>query len=202
MKREFTTAETDPGRLALTLKAVVVPRPIAWISTVSADGVTNLAPHSFFTVASEVPPIVQFTSIGSKDTLANVEQTGEFVVCLAGRELLAEVNRSGTNYPPEVSEFEELGIETEPSGKVTPPRVRRSPAAIECRLAGTVPFGNATVVFGQVESIAIDEEALDDDHPDVRRLDPMARLGRNEWTTLGEVLELDRIPFRPTTPRG
>ncbi|MFM9045991.1 MAG: flavin reductase family protein, partial [Solirubrobacterales bacterium] len=124
MKRQFTTVETDPGRLALTLKAVVVPRPIAWISTVSADGVTNLAPHSFFTVASEVPPIVQFTSIGSKDTLTNVEQTGEFVVSLPGIDLLTEENGSRTNYPAEQRQYEELDNETEPSGTVTPPRVR------------------------------------------------------------------------------
>ncbi|MFM9044532.1 MAG: flavin reductase family protein, partial [Solirubrobacterales bacterium] len=120
----------------------------------------------------------------------------------SGRNVLTEVNGSGTNYPAELSEFDEHDIETEHSGTVTPPRVRRSPAAIECRLAGTVPFGSATVVFGQVESIAIDEGVLDGDHPDVRKLDPVARLGRNEWTTLGEVLELDRIPFRPATPRG
>lgn len=201
MRREFPTADSDPGQLAQTLKAVVVPRPIAWVSTVSASGVSNLAPHSFFTVASEVPPIIQFTSIGSKDTLSNVEETGEFVVCLAGRELVTEVNGTGTDFPRELSEFDELGIETEPAGAVSPPRVRHSPVAIECRLARTVSFGQATVVFGKVELMAISEEVLEDDHPDVRRLDPMARLGRNEWSTLGDVLEIDRIPYRPVTPR-
>jgi len=197
MRREFTTAGSDPYRLALTLKAVIVPRPIAWVSTISADGVTNLAPHSFFTVASEVPPLVQFTSIGSKDTLANVEETGEFVICIAGRELLSEVNGSGTDYPRALSEFDELGIEIEPSTAVGPPRVRRSPVAIECQLERTVSFGQATVVFGEVELLAISEDVLDGDHPDVRRLDPMARLGRNEWSTLGEVVEIDRIPYDP-----
>lgn len=199
MRKEFDPARTDPGRLALTLKAIVVPRPIAWVSTISADGVTNLAPHSFFTVASEVPPLVQFTSIGSKDTLRNVETTGEFVVCLAGRGQLTEVNGSGTDYPPDLSEFDELGIETDPSSRVAPPTVRNSPAAIECRLERIVSFGQASVVFGRVELIAISEEVLDGEHPDVRRLDPMARLGRNEWSTLGEVLEIDRIPYRPIT---
>ena len=201
MKREFLTSGTDPRQLALTLKAVVVPRPIAWVSTVSADGVTNLAPHSFFTVASEVPPVVQFTSIGSKDTLANVEETGEFVICLAGRELVTEVNGTGTDYPRELSEFDELEIEIEPSSSVAPPRVARSPVAVECRLARTLSFGEATVVFGEVQLVAIAGEVLDGDHPDVRRLDPMARLGRNEWSTLGEVLEIDRVPYGPVNPR-
>ena len=201
MRREFDPADVDPLRLALTLKALIVPRPIAWVSTVSADGVTNLAPHSFFTVASEVPPVVQFTSIGSKDTLKNVEETGEFVVCLAGRELVAEVNGTGTDYPSGLSEFDELGIETEPSARVRPPRVRPSPAAIECRLARIVSFGEASVVFGAVELVAIAESVLDGDHPDIRLLDPLARLGRNEWSTLGEVLEIDRIPYRPVSPR-
>ena len=200
MRREFDPAEADSGRLAMTLKAVVVPRPIAWISTVSADGVTNLAPHSFFTVASEVPPLVQFTSIGSKDTLGNVEATGEFVVCLAGRELVGEVNGSGTDYPAELSEFDELGIETESSRRVAPPRVKNSPAAIECRLERIVSFGQASVVFGRVELIAISEAVLVGEHPEVRLLDPVARLGRNEWSTLGEVLELDRVPYRPVSP--
>ena len=201
MRREFPTAVSDPGQLAQTLKAVVVPRPIAWVSTVSASGVSNLAPHSFFTVASEVPPVVQFTSIGSKDTLANVEETGEFVICLAGRELVTEVNGTGTDYPRELSEFDELEIEIEPSSSVAPPRVARSPVAIECRLARTLSFGEATVGFGEVQLVAIAGEVLDGDHPDVRRLDPMARLGRNEWSTLGEVLEIDRIPYRPVSPR-
>jgi flavin reductase (DIM6/NTAB) family NADH-FMN oxidoreductase RutF len=200
MRREFDPAETDPGLLALTLKAIIVPRPIAWVSTVSADGVANLAPHSFFTVASEVPAIVQFTSIGSKDTLTNVEATGEFVVCLAGRDQVVEVNGTGTDYPPETSEFDAMGIETEPSSRVEPPRVRRSPAAIECRLERIVSFGQASVVFGRVEMIVVAEAVLDGEHPDVRLLDPVARLGRNEWSTLGDVLEIDRIPYRPVSP--
>lgn len=195
MRREFPTAETDPDRMTLTLKAVVVPRPIAWVSTVSAGGVTNLAPHSFFTVASEIPPMVQFTSIGSKDTLRNVIETGEFIVSLASRGMVTEVNGTGTAYPGELSEFEELRIETERARLVRPPRVRQSPVAIECELARTVSFGLSTVVFGDVKLVAIAEDVLDGDHPDVRRLDPMARLGRNEWSTLGQVTEIDRIPY-------
>ena len=94
-----------------------------------------------------------------------------------------------------------LEIEIEPSSSVAPPRVARSPVAVECRLARTLSFGEATVVFGEVQLVAIAGEVLDGDHPDVRRLDPMARLGRNEWSTLGEVLEIDRVPYGPVNPR-
>lgn len=196
MRREFTTAGTDPHLLVLTLKAVVVPRPIAWVSSISPEGVGNLAPHSFFTVASQYPPIVQFTSIGHKDSLRNVTETGEFVVCLANRPLIDEVNASGTDYPPDVDEFEAVGLEREPSEFVQPPRVKESPVAIECLTDGTVAFENATVVFGRVLGIAVTEEALEGDHPAIDRLDPLARLGRNEWSSIGEVFELDRIPYR------
>ena len=82
------------------LNSVVVPRPIAWVSSVSADGVLNLAPHSFFTVSCVEPPMVQFTSVGRKDSLKNVEATGEFVVNFAAEELFEQINATGTNFPP------------------------------------------------------------------------------------------------------
>lgn len=202
MKREFPTDRTDPGLLVQTLKAVVIPRPIAWVSSISEDGTVNLAPHSFFTVASEIPPIIQFTSVGRKDSLTNVEATGEFVVCLANLPLVEQVNATGTDYPPEVDEFEAVGLAPEPSLDVRPPRVADSPVAIECRMEKTVSFGASTVVFGRVLRIAIDEAALEGDHPDAGRLQPLARLGRNEWSTLGELIGIDRIPWRGSERPG
>lgn len=201
VKRIFATGEADPGLMTRTLKAVVVPRPIAWVSSVSADGIANLAPHSFFTVASEDPPIVQFTSVGHKDSLGNVTSTGEFVICLANLPLVEQVNATGTDYPPEVDEFEAVGLKGEASVTVRPQRVAESPVAIECVTEKTVAFGTSTVVFGRVTAIAIDEEVLDGDHPDVSLLSPLARLGRNEWSTIGELMEIDRIPWRePEAP--
>lgn len=196
MKKMFATDQVEPELLVSTLKATVVPRPIAWVSSVSPEGVGNLAPHSFFTVASQYPPIVQFSSIGHKDSLRNVTETGEFVVCLANRPLVIEVNASGTDYPPDVDEFEAVGLEREPSQFVRPPRVKESPVAIECLTEGTVAFDHATVVFGRVLGIAVTEEALENDHPVIERLDPLARLGRNEWSSIGEVFRVDRIPYR------
>lgn len=202
MRRTFLTAGSDPGFMTRTLKAVVVPRPIAWISTISEDGIVNLAPHSFFTVASEDPPVVQFTSVGHKDSLSNVTATAEFVVCLANLPLVEQVNATGTDYPPEIDEFEAVGLASEPSETVRPPRVADSPVAIECRTETTISFGASTVVFGRVTCIAVDEAVLDGDHPDVSRLEPLARLGRNQWSTIGELIEIDRIPWRGADGSG
>ena len=107
------------------MTALVVPRPIAWVSSLSAAGVGNLAPHSFFTVSCARPPIVQFTSVGDKDTLANVLATGEFVVNVASRPMMDLVNDSSASFDPGVDEAEALGIETEPSELVAPAPGRR-----------------------------------------------------------------------------
>lgn len=195
MRRVLKAEDSDAGKFVGLLKAVVVPRPIAWVSTLSSQGVANLAPHSFFTVASQLPPIVQFTSIGHNDTLRNAVDTGEFVISLANRPLFGQVNASGTDYPPEIDEFEAVGIEPEPSDLVSPPRVAGSPAAIECVTGSTVEFENSVVVFGRVVAIAVDEEVLDGGHPDVNRLQPLARLGRDEWSEIGPLLHAARIPY-------
>ncbi len=171
----------------------MLPRPIAWVSTRSAAGVDNLAPHSFFTVASARPPVVSFTSVGTKDTLRNVRETGEFVVCLSGRAMAEQVNATGTNHPASTSEFDAAGLEREPSARVAPPRVAASPGALECRAAGEAVFGDSTVVFGEVVHVAVARAVLADDGlPDPVLLDPVARLGRDQWAALGEVFALRR----------
>ena len=198
MNRVEIEYDPDRGReMSQLVKAVVVPRPIAWVSTISIDGVENLAPHSFFTVASADPAILQFTSIGHKDSLANAVDTGEFVINLANRPLFEQINASGTNYPPEISEFEASGIKTEPSVKVLPPRVADSPVAMECKTEGTADFGASVVVFGKLVHIAIDESVMVDGHPDIERLQPLARLGKNQWSTIGDLLEAGLIPYKP-----
>jgi flavin reductase (DIM6/NTAB) family NADH-FMN oxidoreductase RutF len=189
------------------LNSVVVPRPIAWVSSRSADGVLNLAPHSFFTVSCVQPPMVQFTSVGRKDSLNNVEATREFVVNFAAEPLYEQVNASGTNFPPDISEFEAIGVTTEPSRTVSVPRVAESPVAIECTLHTTLELGDSTVVIGQVRHIALDAAVMDGEHPEVTRLRPLARLGKDEWTTLGEIRSISRIrhsdwPGHFTPPAG
>jgi flavin reductase (DIM6/NTAB) family NADH-FMN oxidoreductase RutF len=193
-RRNYDPAELGRATYAL-LNSVVVPRPIAWVSTRSATGVDNLAPHSFFTVAGVQPPVVQFTSVGHKDSLRNVLATEEFVVGFCTEALLDQVNQTGTDYPADVSEFDAVGLTREPSLRVTPFRVAESPVAIECRLAGTKEFGDCTVVFGEVVHVAVDEAVLRDDRPEISLLRPVARLGASEWSTIGEVTSHRRIPY-------
>ena len=177
------------------LTSVVVPRPIAWVSSRSAAGVDNLAPHSFFTVAGIDPPIISFTSVGEKDSLRNIRATGEFVVSMCTEALMEQVNRTGTDFPQDTSEFDAVGLTREPSLRVAPPRVAQSPVAMECRLVDTRTFGICTVVFGEVVHLAVDEQVLRADRPAIDLLRPVARLGANEWCTIGQVSDRRRVPY-------
>ena len=194
-RRDYDPAVLGPDVYPL-LNSVVVPRPIAWVTTRSAEGVDNLAPHSFFTIASVRPPVVQFTSVGVKDSLRNALATGEFTVSLCPEPLIDAVNTTGTDYPPGTSEYDAAGVTRLPSRVVAPPSVAESPVALECRLVGTQEFGgDSTVVFGEVVFVTVDEAVLVDGRPDVRLLRPLARLGALEWSTVGEVVERRRVPF-------
>ena len=195
VRTDFDPATLGHGRTYRLMNSVVVPRPIAWVSSTSAAGVDNLAPHSFFTVASVTPPVVQFTSVGPKDTLRNVRETGEFVVNLAPEPLFEQINESATDYPPEIGEFDAAGVAREPSVRVRPPRVADSPVALECRLHDVVPVGDCFLILGQVVHIAIRSDTLVDGHPEIQKLRPLARLGRDEWSTIGEVWEIKRRKY-------
>jgi flavin reductase (DIM6/NTAB) family NADH-FMN oxidoreductase RutF len=175
VRTDFDPAQMPPRQFYRLLTSVVVPRPIAWVSSLSADGVDNLAPHSFFTVACVDPPVVQFTSVGRKDSLHNVEATGEFVVNLAPEDLFEQVNATGTDFPHGVSEFDAVGLAREPSLRVAPPRVADSPVAVECVLHDTIGLGDSTVVFGRVVHAAVRTDVLDDTHPMIEKLRPLAR---------------------------
>jgi flavin reductase (DIM6/NTAB) family NADH-FMN oxidoreductase RutF len=178
------------------LTHLVVPRPIAWVSTLDADGHGNLAPHSFFTVASGRPPVVLFSSLGRKDTVRNIEETGEFVVCFSSESLLDQVNASSAPFEHGDDEAEQLGITTEPSQTVRPPRVAGSPASIECRRERIVEVGSAYVVFGLVTAITVRDDVLQDGLPAMDLLRPVSRLGGDEWGRSPEVFHLRR-PQKP-----
>ncbi|MBA4060264.1 MAG: Asp/Glu/hydantoin racemase [Verminephrobacter sp.] len=149
--------------------AIVGPRPIGWISTQNAAGALNLAPYSFFNAFNYVPPIVGFASIGYKDTLRNIEATGEFVWNLATRELAEAMNQSCAAVPPEVSEFELAGLTPLASEKVRPPRVAESPVTFECRSTQIVQLQGIDgekvptwLVLGEVVAVHIDTALLKD----------------------------------------
>ncbi|MHA6757849.1 flavin reductase family protein [Streptacidiphilus sp. PAMC 29251] len=200
MRIDFDPRVMDSSAFYRLLTAVVVPRPIAWVSTVSAGPPfrANLAPHSFFTVACVDPPIVQFTSVGRKDTLVNVEATREFVVNFASEPMFEQINETATDFPREVDEFEAVGVAREAALRVKPPRVAGVPVALECRLHSTLTLGNSTVVFGEVLHAAVNEEVLVDGHPEVGLLRPLSRLGRNEWGTTATdgIRDLARISYQ------
>ncbi len=179
------------------LKGCVSPRPIAWISTLSAVGVANAAPYSCFTFVSLVPPMVCFSveprlDGTKKDTLRNAESTGDFVVNLVPEELAAAMNTSAENFPPEVSEIAKAGLTTAPSEMVRAPRIAESPVNLECRVERVVEVGQNRLVIGEVLLVHVRDDLYRDGTIDVARLRPVARLAGNEYCRLGEVFELDR----------
>ncbi len=178
---------------------LVIPRPIAWVSTRSADGIANLAPHSFYTVVSTQPPILLISTTGMKDTATNAIATGEFVVSVSTEPETERVNLTGTRYPAELDEFAEVGLTPLPSLLVAPPSVAESPAAMECRLVRHETVGNGVLLFGEVVAVTVDESVLGERGPEATKLAPVARLGGAEWTTLGTISARRRLPY---TPKG
>ena len=167
-------------------KALVVPRPVGWIGTVDADGRPNLAPYSFFNAVSDRPPLVFFSSAGLKDSLRNVLATGEFTCSLSTWELREAMNLSSAPVAPGVDEFALAGLETAPSLRVRPPRVLRSPAALECRLWKTLETpGSYTLVFGEVVAIYIDDRFITTEgRVDTGAMRVLSRLGYMDYGVL------------------
>jgi flavin reductase (DIM6/NTAB) family NADH-FMN oxidoreductase RutF len=169
-------------------KAIVAPRPIGWITSMSAAGEINLAPYSWFNGVSSAPPMVMFSSELRKDTLTFIEETKEFVCNFATYELREQVNLSSTPFPRGVNEMEKCGLAPAPSRFVRPPRVAASPAALECKWVQTASLtdieGRTTdrhVVFGQVIGIYIDERFIRDGLLDTGALHPIMRAGYHDY---------------------
>lgn len=193
----YDAVENSHGLPFDPFKALVVPRPIGWISSLSASGVANLAPYSFFNAVSNRPNIVMFSSGGRKDSAANIEATGEFVCNMATWDLREAMNQSSANVGADIDEFELAGLDKAPSRLVKPPRVAASPVAFECTYLQTVelPPSNGApnlVVFGQVIGIHIDDDVIQDGKVDVTRFKPIARLGYNDYAVVEELFEMVR----------
>jgi flavin reductase (DIM6/NTAB) family NADH-FMN oxidoreductase RutF len=191
--------EIDPRDAYRLMISVVVPRPIAWVSTVGADGTPNLAPFSFFNGVGGTPPTVM-VSIGRregrpKDTLRNVQETGEFVVNIVHEELSEPMNLTSGDWPYEVNEFELAGLRAAPSVDVRPPRVAEAKVAMEAKLTQTVPVDGTgyTMILGRVVRYHIQDGLL---RPsglvDANLLRPIARLGGDEYITIGRVFSMVR----------
>jgi flavin reductase (DIM6/NTAB) family NADH-FMN oxidoreductase RutF len=200
----FDLPSLQPSARHALLTPLIAPRPIAFVSTVSADGVGNLAPFSFFAMGGQNPQGVVFCPTADrdgnpKDTLRNVQATGEFVVNIVSREMAERVNQASAPYPPDVDEFDVTGFTRVASDIVRPPRVAEAPAALECRVYQLVPQGSGpmhgTWVIGEVLVAHIRDEFLAEDGlPDTVKINPAARMGRTEWVqiTAASVFSLPR----------
>ncbi|MGX7595177.1 flavin reductase family protein [Planococcus plakortidis] len=165
----------------------VLPRPIAWVSSVSSSGELNLAPFSFFTVASRNPPMLAF-SIGEgvearagtvKDTLANIRERGEFVVNIVSAPLANEMAKTGEHLAPEIDEFVYAGLTPVSSEVVSVPRVKESPVSMECELVQAIPLGDDHLIIGKVLRYHIQDELYDKGRIDTKKLAPIGRLAGN-----------------------
>jgi flavin reductase (DIM6/NTAB) family NADH-FMN oxidoreductase RutF len=179
--------------------SLVVPRPIGWISTVSTTGVVNLAPYSYFNAVASRPPHVIFASDGRKDSLRNAEETGEFVCNIATWDLREEMNISSAPVAPEVSEADLAKLEMTPSVSVRPPRVKRTPVALECKYIKTIeipgengqPIPHA-IVLGRVVGIYVDDAVIKDGFIDLKRIRPISRLGYMDYAAVDDIFSMQR----------
>jgi flavin reductase (DIM6/NTAB) family NADH-FMN oxidoreductase RutF len=194
----YEPQKNDHGLPYTPFAALVVPRPIGWITTLTSEGVVNLAPYSYFNAVSSRPPAVMFASTTRKDSQWNAERTGEFVVNLATFDLRNEMGGTSEPMPPHVSEPYEVGLEMTPSRTVKPPRVARSPAALECRYMKTVELRGrdgdlwtSAVVIGEVIGIYIDDNLIVNGRVDITRARPIARLGYRDYCTVDEFFSLE-----------
>jgi len=184
------------------IKAIVAPRLIGWISSRDSEGTFNLAPYSFFGLFAAPPAIIGFCSEGRKDSMANIEATGEFVWNLATRPLAEQMNRSSAPVASHVDEFQLAGLTPAPGRNVAVPHVGESPAALECKLLQIVelhdldgkPVGNY-LALGQVVGVHIDEKYLKDGLFDTHAAQPIMRAGyRADYAEIGAMFQM----FRPT----
>ena len=200
MHLDFTKLSARDAYQWMTL--TILPRPIAWVSTIAADGKTNLAPFSFFQGVCANPPTLMFVPVNNrqgvkKDTVRNIEAVPEFVVNLVPHALAAQMNSTAALLPYGESEFEKFGIAAVPSTQVRPPRVAAAPVAYECRLDRFVHIGEgplaANVVFGRILTVHVRDDVLGaDGKPDPRKLDLVGRLGGEEYATTRDVFSLVR----------
>lgn len=198
----YETAKNDHGLARPPFKACVVPRAIGWLSTISAEGIPNLAPYSQFTNLTFDPPYVlvsinQGSESTRKDTTVNIESTGEFVYNMVTYSLRDSMNITAAGFPPEVDEFEKAGLTKAPSVLVKPYRIAESPIQFECkyyqtiRLPGEGRVGTADIIIGEVVGVHIkDEFILPDGKIDIVKIQPLARMGYSDYTYVDKIFEI------------
>lgn len=205
--------EFDPATLATPvlyqhLIRTIMPRPIAWVSTVSKSGQTNLAPFSFFTGIGSKPASLLFCPVNKrdgspKDTLRNILETGEFVVGVVPFSLVESMNLTSAEVPSEESEFELAGLKTAPSVRIRPPRVEASPVSFECELMQHIPVGEGpgggNIVVGRIVHFCIQDSVLNSDgYAEPNLLDLVGRLGGSSYCRVAPTFEVERPTVRRT----
>jgi flavin reductase (DIM6/NTAB) family NADH-FMN oxidoreductase RutF len=204
---EFDPQIIDSAAMYKLLIGSVVPRPIAWVASVDAEGVRNLAPFSYFMAITHDPPTIAFSSgprgaeigggvRGKKDTLHNVEITREFVVNIVDDELAEAMNVTSGDYAPDVDEFARAGLLSAPSVKVKPPRVAAAPVSMECRLDRIIPVGNLPhhLIVGEIVHMHVRDDVFDPStgRLDMHRLKPVGRLAGHLYTHVHDIFEMKR----------
>lgn len=196
---KILAATLSPEQTYKLMTGVVVPRPIAWITSQGNSGVTNAAPFSCYTIVAHKPPMIG-VNIGSragvrKDTARNIQELQEFVVNIADEDLLLPMHRSATEYEPDVSEVDILGLETVASDIITVPRLATVPVSLECKLHSVTPYGETGAEFyvGEVVAIHVRDDVIEDGKIDSQKLRPICRLAGPNYAHLGEIITLQPI---------
>jgi flavin reductase (DIM6/NTAB) family NADH-FMN oxidoreductase RutF len=195
---QIDPAGLDKADVYRLMISCIVPRPIAWVSTVAPDGTLNAAPFSYFQALSSQPPTI-LISVGRrrdgrpKDTRANIEATGEFVVNVVGEESGARMVMSSVGYEPDESEFEKVGLEPAPSVKVKPPRIAECAVALECKLDRVLEIGPSGILIAEIVLFHVRDDLLTANNTvDPAKLRPLGRLGGSNYAPLREVLEISQ----------
>lgn len=190
---EIGTRDWTSRDFYLLISALVVPRPVGWISTVSARGISNIAPYSFFNLLGSDPPYVGFGSTGTKDSVTNLRDVPEFVVNIVSMHLLETMNLTATEFPPDEDEFRWAGLTPVPSVKVRPFRVAEAKAHLECEVAHRISDRNTHITLGRVTHAHVDPSVWKDGRVDPRLLDPVCRLAGSSYAALGELTKVARL---------
>ncbi|MBR1225019.1 MULTISPECIES: flavin reductase family protein [unclassified Bradyrhizobium] len=192
-------SDLDAERAYRLITGIVVPRPIAWVTSLSGGGTVNLAPFSAFTFVSPKPPMLAI-SVGRKagiykDTAHNILNNEEYVVHIADSSLMIAVHESSTEHPPEVSEVEELQLETLPSERIRVPHLAAAPIAMECRFRQCLEFGEtrSRLIVGEVLVFHVRDGLLQNGKIETEALDPIARIGGPRYARLGEIVTLKPV---------
>lgn len=202
--RTFDLSAPEGRETYFLLTGMVIPRPVAWISTIAPDGTFNIAPFSFTTVLSSDPPIVCFVSSGIKDSMRNAQDTGDFVYNIGGLDLLEFLNMTAADLHRSESEFEWVNLTPRPSDLVKSPRLGEAPISMECRLLEVIPFGGGDgyLVAGEVVRVHIAERVITNDRVDPVKLRPICRLSGSNYATLGDIITLRRPNRQDLIDRG